>query len=102
MGWYIEPSAQSSVVVRRLATVALPVENDTIPTYPALCGQLKDNEIMAAFYQINVGGDTSEVFQVVESDDDFDSILITATDSGIVWFLAIDEADARKRELDVD
>ncbi|HEX9925093.1 MAG TPA: hypothetical protein VGD99_20725 [Anaerolineae bacterium] len=102
MGWYIEPSAQSSVVVRRLATLTLPVQKDTIPAYPVLCGQLKDNEIMAAFYQVKAGGDTSEVFQVVESDDEFDAIIIAAMDAGMIWFLAIDEADARNRELEVD
>jgi hypothetical protein len=73
-----------------------------IPTYPALCGQLKDNEVMAAFYQVKAGADTSELFQVVESEDEFDSILIMAADAGLVWFLAIDEADARSRELEVD
>ncbi len=98
MGWYIDPSAQSSVVVRKLATISFPVDDNKAPSYAALRDKVKDNEVLTAFYQIVAGGLKSEVFQVIESQDDFDMVLMTAQPSGVAWFLAVNESDAREQE----
>ncbi len=98
MGWYIYSGDQSNVIVRRLATVSFPVADDERPSYATLKENVKDNEVLAAFYQVVAGGLKSEVFQVIESQDDFDMVLMTAQPSGVAWFLAVNESDAREQE----
>jgi hypothetical protein len=78
--------------------MSLPVDDKETPSYADLRDKIKNNELLAAFYQVVAGGVKSEVFQVIESQDDFDMVLMTVQSSGVAWFLAVNESDAREQE----